>query len=352
MGLDNNKKKSQLVFPILFFFSFIRSVAFANETLTGFDFHEKEITFDFSNTVFLILILLYSILNSSLIFIIHKKHGNKCWLPCLLLIIDPVFLVYQRHSDILLLHVLWLLHLNNQLAKKTFVKDFSLILFLLTTTIISPKNAFGFIILAILIDLLPRISNAQKNKKNIIFLFSSVLATVLGIIGHNILYTKVLEFKSFIDLLSPSRFVEKSKVIDVLLLSTPSLLLGIYFLYVVFNTYKKTQKNNKKRIKQYDKTKILMSIVCSAYILLFVGCIFGGYETMCLISLFAPTVILSLIFTENETVSLSLSDIYNLIHEHSAISIVIFISVYYICIKFYLHQFASSIIATFFVWSA
>ncbi len=351
MNLGNNIKKMQMAVPIIFFFLFIRSIVFANEDLIGFIFEKKEITFNLLSVFFYFLIIFYSALTSFFVFNVFRKYSSNCWLPCLLLFTDTVFLINQRHISVLFVHVLWLLYLNNRLIKNIFLKNLSQILFLFAAAIVSPKVTLGFVPLVILSDYIFHIDKAQKDRTIVITRFSSVLVTIFGIIANKILCDKFPAYKSFLDFLNPSHFSDKNKMIGVFVLSIPSIIIGVYFIYILMKKNNQSKKKDKKTTQNHDKNEKLLNIIISACSVLFIGCIIGGYETISTLSLFVPVIILSLIFTEDKAVILSLSDIHTLIVEHPTAAMMIFVSVCYACLRFYLWQFGASVFANFFIWS-
>lgn len=348
MNLDNIKK-TRLIIPAVFFFSLVRSVIFATEDLTGFNLYNKELTFDLYCALFWILIFLNAFLTAMLVFTVHKKLGNKFWLPCLFLIADPVFLINQRHIPVLFVHVLWLIYMNNQYFNKVIIRYLSQILFLIPATIISPEATLGFLPLVFLTEIIPVLNNTKKRKNTVPALFSAISAVVIGFVSNRVLSANIPEFNTFIDFINPAQFIEKDKITGVLLLSIPVLILGIYFFYILFKNYYIISKSNKKEFIRTNKTEQLLIIITATCFFLFVGCIFGGYKTLSAISLFVPIIILLLSFTEDPTVEVSLSEIDNLIHKHLSASILIFISISYICIRFYLRYFGASIMANFFI---
>lgn len=348
-------KKQRLLATAVFFFSFIRSAVFATGDLVGYDFYKKESTFNTTSAVFFTLIFLYSLLSAMLVSSLQKKCTSKFWLPCLLLITDPILLINQRHLVILLIHVLCFLYLNAQFSEKRVFADCVQIFFLLVSALISPEVTFGYIPIIFLIEMLPGIiDNTKKScKSTIIIRLLSVFVFAVGFAGNKLIYSNVPAFKAIIDFLNQTQFSEMALITDVLLLSVPYIFAGGYFFYVFFKLYKRNAKINKKiqKKKNINKTDALLNIVILSFILFFIGCIFGGYKTISTVSLILPVIILLLLFEEDDISKQTLLQINNSILMHPTISIALFMSMYYFCLRFYLERFGgTTMIGSYFTW--
>ena len=351
MNLKNTVNKKYLIILAVFFFTLIRSFVFANEELIGYNFSKKEVTFDSHSAIFIVLIVLYSIVNANLVLCIYKKLNNYSWLPCILLIADTTFLIAQIHPVVLIIRILWTICFNSFISEKSISKNILQPIFLFLASILSPETALGFIPLVALVEFVPDINKNKKEKKSVVSLISSSAAIAIGVTGHYILSANNSAFKNLIDFLNPSKFVEKDKILAVLLLSIPSLLVSAYFLYIYLNKFKKTQKSNHKSSPKKTKATTLLNIIYSVFVLLIVGSVFGGYETISTLSLFAPVIILMLVYSDYENATLSLKDIDSTIFKYPVASIATFITVNYLSLRFYLWGFGVSIVANFFIWN-
>ena len=345
---QDNKKSSFFIFPITFFFIIVRAVIFSTEELIGYNFDKQQALLSYTSVMFWLLILLCGLLSAVLALNVFKKYGNNAWIPCTLLIADPVFLLNQKFLSFLFIYIFWLFYLNCCFMNKNSLKNLSAFLFLFVAAVVSPEMTLGFFALIVLIELLSTV-NREKNKITYITQFLFILVTIVGIISSKPLNSNISEVKHFTVLINMEQFAETEKILAVLILSLPSLIFGALFFSVFSKKHIPMATRKKKSQKRKNSYKTILNIISFAFILLFAGSIFGGYETLCTLPLFIPVIILVLLSTDKARTDSSLTDISNFIINHSAASVSILISVYYLCIRFYLSQFGGYMIANFFI---
>lgn len=350
----SNTKRSRMIFPAVFFFSFIRLVVFSTGDMIGYDFYTKESTFGIAGMLYFALIFLYSLLIAFLTFSFYRKYGSKCWLPCILLIADPVFLISQRDTAILLVHVLLILVMNVKLFGKRIAGDLIQLLFLFTAATILPETLLGYIPAIFLIEAIPDISkstNKNIGKSVVIVRLLSIGMTVAGFVCNKIFIAHLSGFEELVAFLNKAYLSERGLVAEYLILSVPWICAGGYFLYIFFNNCKQSVKSGKKLSKERKKSERMLNTVFIVFAFLFIGAIFEGYKTVSAITFMLPLVIMMLVYSEDEVCDLSLAYIDNKILTHPVASIVMFMSEYYFCIRFYLERFGgTSIIGSYFVW--
>lgn len=346
MNKETNKT-SRLIFAVVFIFCFVRSVIFTTEEFTGYYFEAGKLSLTNTVAAYWILNFFYSLLSALLISLVFKKYGNKAWLPCVLLIANPIFLINQQHLSVFLVNVLYVLYLSCQISEKNLLKIFSRAAFLLISSTVSPKAALGFIPLIIFAECIPGIS--QKVRSVPTSGIFSVSALISGIVLNRILTSNVSAFNSFTDFLNVARYTESEKILSSLLLSVPSLAVGALFLYIFNKAYNKPKKLSNKDRKNKNLIYSNLNILFVALFVLLIASLFGGYQTLSAISIFVPVYLLQLIFSQNQTAEEALSKIDESITKHTAASALIFVSAHYLCLRFYLEQFGGYITADIFI---
>ncbi len=353
MNTVKKLRKSQISALLIFFFTLIRLLSFADDEQLGFNFTRLDVFYSYKYNVYRLLILIFCALFTFVMFRFIDRCGENIGILCAVVIMDPLFACLQKLPITLLLSCLVLLYTLHILSKKPLLPtEITLVLCCLCAAILSDKSVISFAVLAFLLYVASK-SDALSHAKTICMAVGTLLTTVVGRFLHTYVSTHSDSFSSFAAFLNDAAGFAKEKTYIFVLLLLPPLAFGIFLFaqYLQPDQTKKAKgklKNNKKQQDDdFSATLAMLSIV--AYGITVISGIFYDIGALTVANLFIPVAFLVLVYHGNEKAANAANKVNDFIRQHSFLLLLLFILTYYVLLRFVLEDVVFKKIFSFYV---
>ncbi len=343
--MDNVKKTkhTQWVTLLLVAFVFVRAVVLAQRTSLGL----KMMNFSLEILLFWVTLFVFAVLIAVVIMKVQNGFGEIVSYLCVIIIADPIFCMMQNNSVDLFVISLGLLCVLNMLREKPLIKNEILfLLFVFVSVFLLPYSVFNYIPVAFLIYIIPGIYDNQKNKSKVLTVILALVFVITGVLLHNYFFANFIDFQSFLNKISFFEIVKTIKSPEILILSVPTLALGIYFFIKVLKSgnlieTKKSDKSKKKpsvKNKSTSKFKVyehvLITVLCaSAYLLSVVGLFLYGGKVFYTVNFIVPITLMLMVMNKDSKAINVIESINEKLRKHPFVSLILLILFYCLSIK-------------------
>lgn len=314
---ENAKKKNLKVFALSVFI-FVRSIVFIEENRIGFDISASEFSVSVQGVIIAFMMFLTSVLMAVSVFAIDKKCEKESEYIFALILADPVFFLMQQNGLTLIVIAVGLLFVLSKLrTSASSFNEILLCLFLFLSAFLMPYSVYCFIPLILIINIFPEIDNFFENKKNILSVVVYAICVIGGLIWNRLIFPRFEAFENFLVSYSFSDYTSVIKNNLFFLIGIPVAVFGIYFF---MGYYKNAEKGAEKK-----KAVFIIGLLILSYVLLIVGYILNGINSLYTLNLIVPAAILSLTAGRDEIACSQLKKVNTFIQNHMLSSLVLYI---------------------------
>lgn len=318
MHQKENTKKIHLNVFALGMFIFARAVVFIDENRIGFNIADSAFSVSVQGIIIAVLLLLTSFLMAVVMFVINDKCEKDPMYICALILADPLFFLVQNNGLKLIVTAVGLFFVLNRFRKSaSSLNEILLCLFLFLSAFLMPYTVYCFVPLILIINIFPEIDNFFENKKNILSFAVYAVCVISGVVWNKLIFPRFAAFENFLVSFSFYDYTSVIKNNLCLLTGIPVAVFGIYF----FNVY---CKNVKKAAEKKRAVFIVGSVILS-YVLLIIGYILNGINSLYTLNLIVPVAILSLVYSKDAIACAQIKKINMFIQNHIFSALMIYI---------------------------
>ncbi len=309
MHQKENAKKMYLKVFALGMFIFARAFVFIEEKRIGFNIFDSEFSVSVQGVIIAGLVLLTSFLMAVTVFAVDNKCEKESVYIFALILADPVFFLMQNNGLKSIVIIVGLIFILSKLRKgSSSLNEILLCLFLFLSTFLMPYSVYCFVPLILIINVFSEIDDLFANKKNILSFIVYAISIIGGLIWNRLIFPKFPAFENFLVSFSFYDYTSVIKNNLYMLIGIPVAVFGFYFF---IGYYKGAKKGAEKK-----KSVFIISFVILSYIVLILGYIFNGINSLYTLNLLVPSAILTLIVSKDEIARTQIKKINIFIQNH------------------------------------
>ena len=329
--MENGLKKNRSgLFVLLAAFFLVRTALLAPVTSILMNADYPYFRFSVGAVAYIIVGVVLSVVSAKLVFAFYDKLGELAALICIIALADPLFFgtkndAFKLMADI----IIELLVLNAISEKKLLSTDVMLPVALFLITFSVPFSILGYAPIMLSLYVLAR-RKAKKEGRYGVVVLAGIACAISGFALNRILMSEVEAFNTWYTAFTFADITEITKRVRFVLSISPMAVFGTLF----FRQYKKSvggsvkKKSDKKQNRESVLDSVFLPIVISLAAMLFVGA-----EAFCVLNLFVPAIILTLLYFKDEACIKTMDKFVSCIKEHNAISFIAFIVVFALALK-------------------
>lgn len=318
MQQKENAKKIYLQVFALSMFIFARAVVFIDENRIGFNIADSAFSVSVRGVIIAALLLLTSLLTAVAMVSADNKCVKEAMCICALILADPLFFLVQNNGLKLIVTAVGLVFVLNRFRKSaSSLNEILLCLFLFLSAFLMPYSVYCFVPLILIINIFPEIDNFFKNKKNILSFAVYAVCVIGGGVWNKLIFPRFAVFENFLVSFSFYDYTSVIKNNLFLLIGIPVAVLGIYF----FSEYFKNAETGAGK----KKAVFIIGFVILSYVLVIVGYVINGINSLYTLNLIVPAAILSLVSGKDEIACAQIKKINTFIQKHILAALMIYI---------------------------